>query len=456
MAASAVCAPLGGCRQVHHAVCEPERIYCLGPLAQTCRQDGESYDEEDCAALGKVCHPGLGCTSCHPGALSCQGQTVVACQGNGETLVPVTTCDASTNEVCFLGNCVDACRQASENRSYVGCEYWAVDLDNAVISSVFNAAAQQFAVVVSNPGTLPATVRVERNDAPPGWPLAVVEVVRIDLPPQGLRVINLAPREVDGSAPGTYNTGTHTALTSNAYRVVSNVPIIAYQFSPLDNVQVFSNDASLLVPTSALDGEYLVMGWPQTIAVTNDPNTNFHSNLRAFLTIVGIETGTDVSVELSTAIVGSESIPARAAGETIDMSLGPFDVLNLETGDFGADFTGTRIKADRPVAVFSGSEASDVPMFDSLAFRYCCADHLQHQLFPVTSAGSRFVVARMPSRTKAVKEAGGEVSIVEETDWVRILATENNTQVVTSLPPPDDRFQLDAREHVTLPASCDF
>jgi len=41
----------------------------------------------------------------------------------------------------------------------------------------------------------------------------------------------------------------------------------------------------------------------------------------------------------------------------------PYDVLNLETGGFGADadFTGTRVDADKPVAVFSGSEASDVP-----------------------------------------------------------------------------------------------
>jgi len=398
----------------------------------------------------------MGCTACHPGGLMCDGQTVVSCQEDGETTEPVATCDASANEVCYLGNCVNACAQASAHRSYVGCEYWPVDLDNAVISSVFNAAAQQFAVVISNPSDLVATVRVERDDAPPGWPPAVVQVMQVTVPPQGLQVIDLPPREVDGSAPGTYDTGTHTALTANAYRVVSNVPIIAYQFNPLDNVQVFSNDASLLVPRSALDTEYLVMGWPQTIAETNDPRTNFHKNLRAFLTIVGTEVGTDVTVRLSTAIVGSEDIPVLAAGDTLQVSLGPFEVLNLETGDFGADFTGTLVTADHPVAVYSGSEASDVPLFDDLSERLCCADHLEHQLYPISSAGTQFVVARMPPRTPAVAAAGGDVSIVEEIDWIRVLATEANTEVVTSLPPPDDRFVLQQGEQMTLPAVCDF
>ena len=33
----------------------------------------------------------------------------------------------------------------------------------------------------------------------------------------------------------------------------SSVPVVAYQFNPLENVNVFSNDASLLKPAEALD-----------------------------------------------------------------------------------------------------------------------------------------------------------------------------------------------------------
>ncbi|MFC1482362.1 IgGFc-binding protein [Myxococcota bacterium] len=436
--------------------CEPDRVYCEGDVALTCRKDGLTYDEEDCGREAEICHPGLGCSRCHPGGLFCDDQVVVRCLDDGDSTEAVAECQTADNEVCYLGNCINACEAANEDRSYVGCEYWAVDLDNAMISSVFNAAAQQFAVVVSNVSDVEATVVVDRNDAPPGWPLELTRVAEQVVPPQGLAVIQLDPREVDGSPPGEYDTGTHTALTSNAYRVRSSVPIIAYQFSPLDNVQVFSNDASLLVPTSALDTKYRVLGWPQTIAQTNDPATNFHKHLRAFLTIVGVETGTDVEILLSTDIVGSETIPAARAGETITASLGPFDVLNLETGDFAADFTGTEIDADKPVAVFSGSEASDVPMFWHLSDRYCCADHLQHQLYPVQSAGNTFVVARMPARTPAVFEAGGDVSIVDEIDYVKVLALEDFTEIVTTLLEPYNHLSLNRGEHAILPTYCDF
>ena len=76
------------------------------------------------------------------------------------------------------------------------------------------------------------------------------------------------------------------------------MPIVAYQFNPLENANVFSNDASLLLPTPALVASglsYVVAGWPQTIARTDDPATNFDRDLRAFLTVVGTQNGTRVN-----------------------------------------------------------------------------------------------------------------------------------------------------------------
>ena len=71
-------------------------------------------------------------------------------------------------------------------------------------------------------------------------------------------------------------------------------------------------------------------------------------------------------------------------------------MLNLETGDFNADFTGSIISADGPIAVFSGSEASDAPHFTTLADRRCCADHLEQQLDPLRTAGKTFAFAHTP------------------------------------------------------------
>jgi len=57
------------------------------------------------------------------------------------------------------------------------------------------------------------------------------------------------------------------------------------------------------------------------------------------------------------------------------------------------------VHADKPVAVFTGSEASDVPFFTTFAIRDCCADHLEEQLFPTSAMGTQFVAVKTPLRT---------------------------------------------------------
>src|SRR6185436_15780889 len=103
---------------------------------------------------------------------------------------------------------------------------------------------------------------------------------------------------------------------------------------------------------------YVVVGWPQTIASTEDPNTNFNPtnpiDLRAFLTIVGTQAKTRVRLETQARIIGGGPIPETSRGGTLEVELDAFDVLNLETDDFNADFTGSIVSANHPVVVFSG------------------------------------------------------------------------------------------------------
>src|SRR5262249_48741360 len=206
-----------------------------------------------------------------------------------------------------------------------------------------------------------------------------------------LAVIDLPAREVDGKSDPRVEDGPGTMLSSRAYHIVSTAPIIAYQFNPLENVQVFSNDASLLLPPQSLDGDYLVLGWPQTIAKTDFIATNFGIDLRAYITIVGTEADTTLEVTLADATIPGGPISAGARGAPLSFHIGPFDVVNLETGGFNADLTGSRVHADKRVVVFAGSEASDVPTWPNLAQRYCCADHLEEQLFPTSAFGTHFV-----------------------------------------------------------------
>lgn len=454
--------------------CEPGDRRCLGTVLQECREAGsdESWTEvRDCAAAGKTCAQSLtACAVCDPGGTRCDGPVVERCAKDGSGYESEMTCEAEDGQVCRAGRCRMLCAEARSTRSNVGCEYWAVDLDNANVSASLNAAAQQFAVVVSNPQPdVPAFVTVERDDTEVGVTGAPVEVGTVRIAPLGLEVLRLGPREVDGSPPGEFNTGSHTALTRSAYRVSASVPVVAYQFNPLENVNVFSNDASLLKPVEALPGgspeferAYVAVGWPQTIASTDDPDTNFNAanpvDYRSFLTIVGTESETRVRVRTRARILGGGPIPDTPAGDSVEFELDAFDVANLETDDFGADFTGSIIETTGRIVVFSGSEAADAPSFDQLGDRRCCADHLEEQLDPIRTAGKRFVASVSPNRSRAIARAGGQLGAVEAPEYFRIVAaTDGGAHVTTSL--PDDSANLDLDQlgdFADVTSSADF
>ncbi|MFH1130940.1 MAG: IgGFc-binding protein [Pseudomonadota bacterium] len=450
--------------------CQPGAYSCQGAIALRCADDGSgTIVEQDCSKKNLVCTD-RGCLVCTPEGRVCQAEKLLRCndEGTGFDPEPLKVCDITKGEICNNSMCINACELAQQNRSYVGCEYWAVDLDNAVVESG-SAAAQQFAVVLSNHSPLSAEVKVTVNDAEVGAPLQIREVTTRTVAPQVLEILLLPSREVDGSPPGEFDTGTGSALTNNAYKIESTVPLVVYQFNPLSNAGVFSNDASLLIPTPALSTDssatkgapYLVMGWPQTIATTDDPLTNFGSDLRAFLTIVGTQDDTYVQIILNTGIIGNGpdgEIPALKKGDQLNITLDAYQVLNLETGGFGpdADFTGTIVESDKPVVVFSGSEASDVPAPPDLTYRRCCADHLEEQLFPLTTLGRSFIALTTPSRSKVLKEAGATIQANVEKEYFRVLTAGEFTVVATSLDEPYDQLSITSRRFATIEAEKDF
>jgi hypothetical protein len=446
----------------------PGATRCRGDALETCvgTEAAEAWQlTDDCAALGLVCAAQLSaCASCNPGALDCRSTLAISCDETGQWQAG-ETCDPSLGVACRAGTCVRLCDEASAQQSNVGCEYWGADLDNAVISPSDNAAAQQYAIVVSNvQDDVPASVTVEQDESSPGEPTHDTRVVASAvIAPHNLQVFKLGPREVDGSPDGTFNTGTGTALTRHAFRVKSNVPIVAYQFNPLENVHVFSNDASQLLPVSGMNSgvgrAYVVPGWPQTLAITSNPDTNWGLDLRAFLAIVATRPNTHVHVQPTARVIAGGPFPSGVAqGGSADAVLQPFEVLNLETGDFNADFTGSLVDADEPVAVFPGSECSDSPPFRTKAERSCCCDHLEHQTPPVRAVGKSYVLAKMPNRTSAVIAAGGTLGVVEETEYYRVVAVHaGTTHVTTTLPPPWDAFDLSGEgDAQTVPSKNDF
>jgi hypothetical protein len=437
---------------------------CDGVVYESCA-DGVWVGEEDCAESGLVCDEDLGCVECLPGRRYCDDQRSMLCDPDGSGGTLAEDCSATYGTWCddVTGMCVNECAVAAAERSNIGCEYWAVDLDNSESPLDF-AAGGQFAVVVANVNTTyTADVWVYRDLNGPGEPVEEEQVDFATVDPGTLYVFRLPRYDVDGvDTTPDYDDGPQTAITTRTYRVVSSVPVVAYQFNTID--QVFSNAASLLLPTTALGMLYHVVTWPPANPI-RIPAAALPTPNRCYVTIVANQDGTTVNVTPTWAIEASiEPLPegflavdALEANETYEFVLNRYEVLHLENRenarltDPSPDLTGTIVESSAPVTVFTGQDLAGVgdeePGWCTPEMHCtCCMEHMEMQVIPKTAMGKRFVVSHSPWRN-----TGRYV----EPDYFRVLAVRDGTHVTTTL---DDHptIELNANEWFDFKAKTGF
>ncbi|MGN6104613.1 MAG: IgGFc-binding protein [Kofleriaceae bacterium] len=433
--------------------CSTGNHRCNGSTYEVCNA-GVWSTQDECPV---ACADGLGCVECQPGGNVCQDGNVHACDASGHVGGQVTACTGS--DLCSGGACVDACADAAMKRSYVGCEYWAVDLDNAV-----EVLGVQGSSACSTPGAKRVTRRACANSGltavaglcdppneacPSGYTCQDTPICILDAQgsPFAVVVSNPQPRAVDVTVTaGTGQSFTQsvpagqvaallpqmngipdqsvdgTGTESKAYKVVAQLPIVAYQFNPLDNVNVFSNDASLLIPRTAYDVEYHAMSWP-----TTDRRPQNHA-YHGYVSIVAHEDNTVIEVTPTAAVRASATQPAIAANTATQFTLAAHEVLTLQAAGSG-DLTGTKVRSvngTTTFGVFGGHEAmgfGEMSGPSGYPSGPCCADHIEEMLFPTSTWGKTFAIARSQSRG------------TNEPDLLRIMAQKPNTQVTFDPPP---------------------
>ncbi len=304
----------------------------------------------------------------------------------------------------------------STGSSNQGCEFWAVDLPN--VSQALLAVKpqdQQFAVVVANTSSdMPASVTVylgDGNTPVDSSTVPVDEIVTFKLPSQ-----NIQP----------------AATTSDgvAYRIESDIPITAYQFNPLDNTSaVYSNDASLLFPSHVLSKDYTAITGAATL-VADDGFSIWKVNTGGFVSVVATEDETTVTLYPTQALYpGSYQNVTLSRGQVLT-------AIGSAAGAAG-NLSGTRVVADKKVAVFSGSVATSEPSTTTK----CCADHVEHQMLPLEAWGSAYAVAP----AVAAKGEGDHKSVY------RISAAYDGTTLeYFPAPPAGAPTTLDAYETVEV------
>lgn len=431
---------------------------CDGPTAiKKCADNGKAFVVEKCPSKQQCVLGQCKQVVCTPGFGTCLDKdNIQECKADGSGFEAPAKCKPGS--FCFGGKCVSLCETNLKISNNVGCEYWAADLDSS--HDTFSAAFTPgnvtpdflpHSVVISNPGQFDAEITVTiasscgaslcepvstcggKNTeckAPSGpYPLKYTDFT---VKAGGTKEFKMPVMNVDGSA-----------ISRKAIRINSTQPVVAFQFNPFDAQGAASNDGSLLLPVNTHGKDYYV------VALSSRPEINFGPKMpsqNGYFTVVASQAGeTTVEITPTDKIAANAkygvpqdgSTPAfLAAGKTYTFKLKQFDVLNLEhlaemTLKGVTDLTGTKIHADKAVAVFCGHEeaviGNDGPSqnnpSDPQAKDSCCAEHIEEQMMPLESWGNEALCAKTKPRGT-------------EKDLWYVVAGEDNIDL-TTIPPTD-------------------
>ena len=299
---------------------------------------------------------------------------------------------------------IATCADAAQAKSYVGCDYWPTVTGNNVWS-IFD-----FAVVVANASTQQAQVTITGpNNTNQTGSVAPGQLQKFYLP----WVTSLKGPDTDNCGNATAMTGSVVAK-GGAYHLVSSVPVSVYQFNALEYKPAggpngknwstcpgdtvcqtqfqpigcfsFSNDASLLLPSTAMTNNYRVMGqhgWSEQ---------GFGPIMGPSFAITATADGTVVTVKTSTTsqVLAGGGIPTTNGAGQFTVALNHGDVAEVvgQIGDQN-DFSGSLVTAQdaaHPVQVITSLPCVNQPEGTA------ACDHIEESVFPAETLGKHYIV----------------------------------------------------------------
>ncbi len=310
------------------------------------------------------------------------------------------------------------CAESVARDSYIGCDYWPTVTLNPVYSQF------DYAVAVANPQASQAvTVTVSGG--------ALTQNVVVQVPAGSVKSIPLPWVPALKGPDFDVNTvvgdpGPSRIVAKGAYHLSTDFPVSVYQFSALEyeidagapcpgygdagagaHCYSYSNDASLLLPTNVVTGDYGIVAWPS------------FGGTPGFLAVTATQDGTNVTVYPAGQVQGVPDAgpPVMVRGDSYTYSLNQGDVLEMFSalGDvhkasYASDLSGSIVQADKPIMTFAGHGCTFIPENK----RAC--DHLESSMFPVETLGTQFI-ASLPHTPHG------------EHVWVRIMGLYDSTLV---------------------------
>ena len=307
----------------------------------------------------------------------------------------VKTCPP--DQGCGAGaQCVPACQAAQYNKSTIGCDYYSVAPD---IISVGQGAC--FAAFIANTWNDPVTIAVERA----GQQLPVAGAARIpsgsgqaityaplpnaQLPPGQVAIVFLSRFGAsltscpNGVTPAYTAGQAATAGTGvgQAFHVTTTRPVVAYDIFPYGGGASAATSATLLLPTSAWDTNYVgVNAFRKSTAVPQ---------AQPSMAVVAQADNTTVTISPTAAIVGGSGVAATGKGvpHTYNLNKGQYVQFTQD-----AELTGSPIQSNNPVALWAGATCLNIDVAD------VACDSAHQQIPPVKALGHEYIGVRYKNR----------------------------------------------------------
>ncbi|MSP26023.1 MAG: hypothetical protein EXR75_12855 [Myxococcales bacterium] len=367
---------------------------------------------------GSVGSGGCSGNSCSPDLKS-----IVDCDG-----MTVATCPPE--QACANGMCIDdPCDAAAQSKSSVGCDYWAVKTD-----LIMQAKGACFATFVVNTWGSPAHIAVSRDGKSlPNNGFIVLPVGQganikylpyddnVGLAVGGVAILFLShenpfiPFVPKCPAPVAMvgESGVLGTARGKAFHITTDVPVVMYSILPYGGGAAAMTSASLMLPTSAWDTNY--------IAVNPYANTTLEhaSYAHPSLNILAHEDATEVTLLPKVAIEAGPAVVGSNANVPVTYTLNAGEYVQLSQT---AELTGSPIQSNKPVGVWGAASCMNIPVGTT------ACDGAHQQIPPVKALGSEYALVRYKNR----KSANGE----ETPPWRIVGAVDGTTLKWTPSTPP--------------------
>lgn len=331
------------------------------------------------------------------------------CSGD---LHDVLDCDNNVIQACPSdqgcgagGQCVAACQAAADNKSTVGCDYYDTDMafdgesDGSCLAAYLaNTWTSDVTIGLTYKGTTLNAANFARIPVGSGASLTYQQLPNGKLPAGKVAILFLAnmsgqsglesncpvPAAVTNELVGSETTG-----ILNAFHITTDAPVVGYDIWPYGGSQTYIASATLLIPTSAWDTNYLTIdayaapSW----ATTSSPQ-------QAFVQIVAMQNGTTVTISPTAPIVAANGVAGTGKGQPKTYNLNAGQILQLKQFD---ELNGSPVQSNNPIGVWGGHSCMEVDVSDT------ACDGAHQQLFPIKAMGNQYVAVKYKDRSTSAE-----------------------------------------------------